>query len=192
MRLYNDHEKIELKKQMKKQNLEREAEQKRIESKVLNSSRNIICNAFLRKFKNVLQKCYNHYDEIDDLTIFTYQEIEHVLKKIGFEYPEILNKNKQSETTDVLIKQLLKLLDPNHKKSINWGDLKRFFKKIAKNTINFNKNKNLYHIIQYLYVNKLLNDRTEKPQNNKDKPKLNKKDFLQRWNKEIEKDKLKC
>ena len=219
-RLYGNHEKIQLKKQIYKKNLEKEEENKRTKSKVLNNSRKIIVNAFLTKFENIIQ--INDKDRIiDNFTAFDYREIEFVLKKIGFSEPEILNgknnkkqkknnterdilvkrilnnddendnyddeENQEISKTDHTIKKLLKLLDPINRGTIKWGDLKRFFRKIASNPTNFNKNKDLYQIIQYLYVNKLLNDKTEKSQHDSNKIKLNKKDFLKKWNKEIEK-----
>merc|ERR1719204_1211705 len=53
-RLYRNHEKIELKKQVHKKRLEREEEERRASSKVLAHSRKIIVKAFLTKFKQVI------------------------------------------------------------------------------------------------------------------------------------------
>ena len=169
-RLHGKHREMEIKKQIKQKSVEREEERRRIESKVLASSRRLIVAAFLSKFKNVSNKKQS----------FKYEEIESVLKEIGFCHQHSL-------------KRLLIVLDPNCRETIKWRQIKRFFKEIASNPSNCQKNEDFYQIIQRLYTQKLLRPKRAKSAQNEHKMKVqvHTKQFAKKWDEEIEKQKEK-
>ena len=170
-RLYRNHEKIELKKQVHKKSIERQEEERRARSKVLAHSRKIIVKAFLSKFKQVILRDSSR--DLDNMTCFSYDEIEMALKQIGY------------GTGTSKIQQLIGLLDPDHTNSVRWGDMKRFFSSIAANKTDSKRNRELYQIMQFLYVNKLLKAKPEHgaPQ----KPATAAKWDAKKWEGEVEK-----
>merc|ERR1719162_2836131 len=174
-RLYRNHEKIELKKQVHKKSIERREEEQRARSKVLAHSRRIIVKAFLSKFKQVILGKDELAREIDNMTCFSYDEIELALKQIGYAQtspksttstsvaaaPNSNLKGTSAVVGVTKIQQLIALLDPEHTNSVRWGDMKRFFSRIAANKSDTKRNRELYQIMQFMYTQSMLKAKVE-------------------------------